>query len=548
MRYRMTSLLLIPSLLGAGLSGCTGKVMLDTHKNTVEAFEKMARKASEDNAKLNAKHNKAIPDAVSRALLTSKNSAQSSKQWHHFNLAVNNMPVRQFFTHLSSIESANIIVAPNVSGNITLNLNHVSLPEVLNAVSDSYGFQIEHKSFGYKVVKESLTTRIYTIGWLALSRSGSSTMDVNDVQNSNSNNGSNYGNGSNNNRSNNNNGDNSNDANASSHVFTHFGVKDYWKEITDSIEKIIAPANAKEGTGNASVTVNKANGLVVVRATPKAQKLVGKYLHTLNKTNSKQVIVDARIIEVELTKDQEIGVSELGFPFVKWSNSSKESTLSYQNSATKAAHDGFKDFSNIINTLSTVGHVSILSSPRLSILNNQKALIKVGEDEYYSLGSSTTYLSTGSGNVDPVSSNSFQSFFSGIALDVTPQIDEHNKITMHIHPIVSRVISVETKSKGETLDLPKTKIREADTIVSSKSGQVIVIGGLISEGSKLLHNKIPGAEENENTNTNRKDTYYKKELFILLRARVVDDKSWVNELDQVAAHFSHSGDTNGETR
>jgi len=538
MNYKKIHSATLATLLSISLVACTGKGMIDTHEASVKNMQDMAQQSVKENLSL-GKTGKQIdlPAAVTRAL-SDQDITKKKHHWQRFDIAVNKMSARQFFTHLSSFDKVNLVVSPKVTGSITINLHGVTLPEVLHAVSDAYGYQVREEEFGYKIVQESMVTRIYTIDWLALNRSGSSTMNINDVQGSAEQNRSNSGTSST--------IDTSTTTSASSQVETKFGSADYWKEIKASIEQIIG-ADSDKASSKGSVTISQANGLVVVRATPTAQKLVARYLKSMHTLNSKQVVIDARILEVELTKDQKVGISDLGIPYLKWTNSGTASQLSYAKDPSNSDSTA-KDFSNIIDTLSTVGHVSILSSPRVAILNNQKALIKVGEDEYYSMGNTTTYLTTSSSSTDPVESNNLQSFFSGVALDVTPQVDMGDIVTMHIHPIVSSITTVATKvSTSTSLDLPKTKIRETDTIVSAKSGQVIVIGGLISESSDLQHNKIPGME-NKPYNSRRDDKYYKKELFILLRARVVDDKSWIKELDQVASYLGHSEDSAEDIR
>ena len=219
MCYPRAYLWLIPSLLSAGLLGCRGVDMLNTHEHVVASLSSMARQAAKDDRQFGEHVSPVVPDSVIKAL-SSTRSPDKGRHWKRFDISVNEMPVQQFMSHLSSLDTVNILVSPKVTGTVTLNLNQVTLPEVLDAVSDSYGFQIEHKSFGYKVVPQGVETRIYTVDWLALSRSGSSHMNINDLQGKN---------GS---------GDKSSNG-ASSEVKTTFGVKDYELEVTQAIEEII---------------------------------------------------------------------------------------------------------------------------------------------------------------------------------------------------------------------------------------------------------------------------------------------------------------------
>src|SRR5581483_7984086 len=128
------------------------------------------------------------------------------------------------------------------------------------------------------------------------------------------------------------------------------------------------------------------------------------------------------------------------------------------------------NFAALINFLETQGELQVLSSPRIATLNNQKAVLKVGTDEFFVTNVTTNQTTTAGGAIQNSPSITVQPFFSGIALDVTPQIDEDNQIILHIHPSVSQVID-KTKDidLGEAgkfrLPLASSDIRETDTIV-----------------------------------------------------------------------------------
>ena len=184
------------------------------------------------------------------------------------------------------------------------------------------------------------------------------------------------------------------------------------------------------------------------------------------------------------------------------------------------------------------GKTKILSSPRISTLNNQKAIIKVGQDEYFITDISSNTVSSGSSTITNPDIT-WTPFFSGIALDVTPQIDDNNEITLHIHPSITRVESQQKTFtiNGEDGELPlalKT-VRESDSIVHAKNGQIIVIGGLMQEttdedkrGISFL-TRIPylGNLFRENRGAARKT-----ELVILLKPTVIlDNENWQNDMN-----------------
>ncbi len=518
------------------LQACNGTEMSQRHADIIKDAKNITLAAATHDAKLANQVTASLPEVVSQALSASPTQTKQH-HWRRFNLSVNKMPAKQFFSYLASLDNVNMVVSPDITGVITLNLKQITLPEVLHALTDSYGFRIENKDFGFKVMQERLLTRIYTIDWLSMTRSGKSSMNINDLQHSRDNDSTSSS------SSNTTGSSSSSEASSSSEITTTFGIEDYWQEITTAIENIIRPdgedASNKKSMHGRSVTVNKANGLVVVRASRRKQKLVEAYLRSLHAINSKQVVIDARFIEVNMTQKQEFGLRRLGLPYFDWSNNSSSSAAGYNKTSSTTSTTSF---SAILDTLSSVGKVALLSSPRVSTLNNQKALIKVGDDQYFSMGTTTSFIESGSLNTTPTVSNNLQSFFSGIALDVTPQVDLNDNITLHIHPIISSITPVVTTSgNNESLELPKTSIRETDTIVRARSGQIIVIGGLISDKSMLQRNKVPGMERHA-WNSHRSDSYDKVELFILLRPTIIDDKGWVTELDKTRHQLSGRND------
>jgi MSHA biogenesis protein MshL len=210
--------------------------------------------------------------------------------------------------------------------------------------------------------------------------------------------------------------------------------------------------------------------------------------------------------------------------------------------AFTAVVNNANNFSAVIEALQGQGDVKVLSSPRVSTINNQKAIIKVGSDEFFvtKVQASTTAAAIGTTG-GTARSVEFTPFFSGIALDVTPQIDEVGTVTLHVHPTVSDVkTNVKQLEFGagdtETFPLALSNVREADSIVRARSGQIIVIGGLMQEQGKddrfgvPVLSKLPliGFLFRQTRVSNKKS-----ELVILLKPLVVDsDEEWAEQVKQ----------------
>jgi len=191
------------------------------------------------------------------------------------------------------------------------------------------------------------------------------------------------------------------------------------------------------------------------------------------------------------------------------------------------------DFSSFIELLESQGNVQVLSSPRVATLNNQKAIIKVGVDEFFVTDVSSTNIASGNTtSVNP--SVTLTPFFSGVALDVTPQISGDNNVTLHIHPSISDVVdqqkTVTIGTATQEIPLARSTVRETDSIVRAASGQVIVIGGLMQDIINDQNAGTPGFKDVPllgNLFKHTKKASKKSELVILLKPIVVEDsKTW----------------------
>ena len=188
--------------------------------------------------------------------------------------------------------------------------------------------------------------------------------------------------------------------------------------------------------------------------------------------------------------------------------------------------------------------MQVLSSPRVSTVNNQKAVIKVGTDEFFvtDVSSNTTTNISGTTNSPDIT---LTPFFSGIALDVTPQISADGDVILHIHPSISDVVD-QTKEITlglSTLSLPLafSTVREADTVVRARSGQVVVIGGLMQNISSNDDAGLPGVSDIPSVGVLFKQQSQKNrrtELVILMRPIVVDsNKTWSNYIKETGGRI-----------
>ena len=205
------------------------------------------------------------------------------------------------------------------------------------------------------------------------------------------------------------------------------------------------------------------------------------------------------------------------------------------------------NFNSVINLLSEQGNVQVLSSPHISTINNQEAAIKVGSDEFFVTGYTSNITPTGSTNTT-TQSVALNPFFSGITLDVTPQISRDGGVTLYIHPSISSVTdqkkTIQLASTGSTstltLPLALSTIRESDNIVHAENGQIVVIAGLMQNQTSETVAGLPGLSKVPMVGALARNTNQvseKTELVILLRPVLVENATWKKQLETEAKNF-----------
>lgn len=470
-------------------------------------------------------------------------------------IAAHDVDAVEFFGSLFKGSRYSVAVHPGVAGVISVELKDVTLQEALATVGDMYGFDVQRKGNVFHVYPAGLRTETIPVNYLMMSRRGLSRTSVstggvtaNDNNNGNNNNFDNGLNNSGNNNSQGNTASGDNNTNSNGTRIETDSNNDYWTDLRDALQTLIGT-----GEGRAVITSPQA-GLVTVRAYPKELKAVREFLDQSGEHLKRQVVLEARILEVSLNEGYEQGVDWSGLS-ASWDGgkgitgggSLMDSPIaSTPNQIFRALGGGAGftisdgNFNVAVSLLKTQGDVNTLSSPRVTATNNQKAVIKVGTDEYFVTNASTTTTTSGTSAPIVTPNVELTPFFSGIALDVTPQIDEQGKVLLHIHPSVidteeqSKTINVGT-ADPLVLPLAKSSIRESDTVVQANNGDIIVIGGLMKTDRQEIVSKVPLLGDIPwvgEAFTNRRESTKKVELVILLKPTVVEKDTWQNELQR----------------
>ena len=535
----------------------------------------------------------AVRDALLPPLRAEMPKAAGAPLEPRFDFLVNAAPARQVFMSMVSGTRYSMVVNPAVSGTLSLNLKDVTVREALEAIREAYGHEFRIDGTRIYVEAAGLQTRVFQVNYLIGLRSGRSDVRVSSgavsgVEQAGGGAGvpapgavpgvpgqagspalSALGLGSI--------ATQSLDATRVSMV----SQSDLWNEVTIALRTLI-------GTGaGRNVVVSPQSGVIVVRAMPDELRSVEKYLRAMRLSVERQVMIEAKVIEVTLNDQYQAGInwaafsgrglsvgqvsqgtllqntgpggvstpiatggSITGFPGAititgpSLGSSPGSDLINFTNPAASLFGLAFQNnnFAALLTFLESQGSAQVLSSPRVATLNNQKAVLKVGTDQFFVTAITGTPITNASGQVTGVQIiPTFNSFFSGVSLDITPQIDEDGNILLHIHPRVSDVQNNPVQFNfgvGGAQDLPfaRTAVNETDTLVRARDGGIVALGGLMQVQVVNEKSGIPGIQDipflgAAFRSTTRKTV--KRELVILLKPTVIkSEKDWEQDIQQ----------------
>jgi MSHA biogenesis protein MshL len=444
-----------------------------------------------------------------------------------YSLRVRDGEVQDVLLALAQESGENLVVDPEVRGRVTVNLNRVTLEQALDAILGQLDFSYRREGSIIRISKPVLETRIFQVNYISTNRKGEKTVVAT------------HGSGAGGEK-----------ISASETRISGKDEMDFWAEIQEGLTAIIfgkekptAVLRAREAGVVSSLTsedgkklvISRVSGLIQVRDYPARLREVAKYLEQMETSSQRQVLIQARFLEVTLRKEFETGI--------RWDNIQTELlnldltqlSLSWNifgggtpTSATGAllvtgASESLAGtdlvLADLVKALETQGKVKALASPKVATLNNQTAIVKVARQDVYftseiSQGETTTLQSFTPNTIDV-----------GVILDVTPQVGGGGYISMNIHPSITA--EYDRVSAPDGTEFPLLRIREADTVVKVLDGQTIIIAGLLQEQESSTRTGLPCL-----TNLPvlgylfgyRQETAEKTELVILITPTVLTGK------------------------
>jgi MSHA biogenesis protein MshL len=509
-----------------------------------------------------------------------------------FDLSVNNAPTAQVFMSLVSGTRYSMLVHPSVTGSITINLKDVNLREALDSIRELYGYEYKIESTRIFIQPAGVQTRVFQVNYLSAQRRGISQLRVASTTLSQTT------------------GTTTTGATtpglagqpaagapatgAATGVGTPGGavIADssrlttnqeaiFWSDLCEALAALTLPGEVaaasaataapedrqrgicnRRGPGDRSIVVSPHSGVIVVRATPTELRAVDNYLRATRLAVERQVMLEAKIIEVTLSDQFQSGINWAVFNRIGGLGQVTRPAASAQQSGTSVTARQLRDtaaaqllngpagavlglavassnFAALLTFLETQGNVQVLSSPRVATLNNQKAVLKVGDEQLFVSNVSVTPVTnvTTGAVTSALATPQFSPYFSGIVLDVTPQIDDAGNITLHVHPSINDISNVQTNVNlgfgNVAVPTARSTIRETDTIVRVTDGTIVAIGGLMRTEVSDVRGGLPGADSGLAALLFRTTTRLteKKELVILLKPTIIDsDRAWEQDL------------------
>lgn len=439
-----------------------------------------------------------------------------------YTLSARDADVQEVLLAFSRESELNIVMDPELSGKVTIDLKRVTLKEALDAILSPLGWAYQIDAKFIRLSRPQRETRIFTLNYFSTRRTGKREIYA------------------------------SSGGSLQAAVtgvtlgqqtipgpagpktgysdLVSMDEMDLWKEIERGLETIIFGSVEEKEKGTTSdkekttltrvdekgkkLVINKSTGVIVVTDYPRNLSKVASYLETVEGSSQRQVTIQAKIMEVILSDDYQAGINWKvieGLPRsinLTWGLTDRAGTTGFpggadpSTSGTISTPGTFKinpfggtlaigtlgaevALSDILEAISEQGKIKVLSNPMISTLNNQKAIIRVGDQDVFFITGAVSTENTVTQTIQPVTID------IGIILDVTPQIAEDGTIIMNIHPSITEKTGEKVAPDGRST-FPLLNVRETDTTVKVRDSQTIIIAGLMQERKDETFIGVPG--------------------------------------------------------
>jgi general secretion pathway protein D len=488
-----------------------------------------------------------------------------------YSVVVNGVKVQELLFALARDAKLNIDIHSGISGTVTLNAIEQTLPQLLSRISRQVDMRWELEGPNLIVMPDTPYLHIYRIDYVNMERTASGTVGVSSQIGAGGGGAAGGGGGA---------AGGAGGGNSSSTTVRNTSDNRFWftlekniKDILHETDKVLPtgapqPAAAPGAAGApapapnvsfreaASVIVNAEAGVVIVRATSRQHEKIQEFLDQVMANAKRQVLIEATIAEVQLSNQYQQGIdwsalrtrglTSVSVNQISSGNVSTTPTFptgvtgtapgslpsapAFPNVLTLAASRG-TNIAGVLQLLESFGNVRVLSSPKISVLNNQTALLRVVDNiVYFNIQSSqNTSINTG---IQTSVTTTAVTVPVGFVMSVTPQVSDNDTILLNVRPSTTRLIQFVNDPNPLLVNtpnrVPQLRQREMESLIKVNSGQIAVLGGLIEDSVNDVEDTIPLISSipfigSLFSSRNRNNT--KTELVVFLRPIVVKDPS-----------------------
>lgn len=431
-----------------------------------------------------------------------------------------NMKMREVLTQLANMAGVNIFIAQDIDGNASFTAKDRPFLDILKDICSSDGLKYTISGDSVKIELDSPTLKVYRVPSLNFERDIQSSVSIStDIFN---------GSLTSSDSSATNSSGNSQTNNGSDSLVSETSKNNFWSELETTLKMIIGDAE-----GN-YVTVHRQGGLISAYTTQEKHEEIKKYINMLKEASEEQVLIEAKIVEVNLKDEFKSGINWYimrGGGAMLNKSFSTDGLFSFGvNRASLSAVSGF---------IERFGAVKTLSSPRITILNNHSAILKVAQNEVvYFPEFQKQYSGRNSENMMDLLSTNVKTIPIGLIMKVQPSIDRrNNSVLLTLRPTISKIVKYKevpflfnnyatqktTATVPQMLQVPVVDVRELDSVLKVNSGQIVVMGGLMQERSHNNRDGLPGFMDTpvDYISGKRDRQTEVTELVIFLRATII---------------------------
>ncbi len=506
-----------------------------------------------------------IPPPVLNAPYVPPPSAKTPKT-ELFTVVVDQVPAKELLFALARDAKLNVDIDPRIKGVVSMNAIDQTLPQLLDRIAKQLDLRYQLHNNQLTISLDLPYVQTYKVDYVNMTRDSESKVSVStQVLNSTNIGTSNSKSGGTSNNTGGSSGSNSD--NNSQTLITDTSKNRFWEtleknvhailtaeeKITTTRRKQLRDLKTEEGksinieeekeekTIDNNVMINPESGMISVRATARQHAEIKIFLDKVSSSAQRQVLIEATIIEVALNDQYQSGINwqRLGGKFNIIQNISpiNSGTQPFYGVSYADKNSGIGDVSAAIKLLESFGNTKVLSSPKIMALNNQPALLKVVDNiVYFTLTSqpvaTTVSNTTGAVNVYYQIATEVKTIPEGLIMNITPQISADDNVMLNVRPTISRIIGYKNDPNpdlakaGIVSQVPIVQIREIESLLKIKSGNIAMIGGLMQNTAKQGTDGVPVVSKLPVVGdlfSQRDDQYKKSELVIFLRPVVIKD-------------------------